>query len=69
MKNGNDAVIGFSTVAGKTYAVQKATSLDAGALWTSVQDNVPGTGGTVTITDTGAMAQPKRFYQVISVVP
>ena len=69
VKNGNDAVIGFSTVAGKTYAVQKATSLDAGALWTSVQDNVPGTGGTVTITDTGAMAQPKRFYQVISVVP
>ena len=33
-------------------------------VWTTLTNNLPGTGGSVTIIDPGAASQPQRFYRV-----
>jgi len=33
--------------------------------WTTVQDNIAGTGGVVQLSDSGAAAQSQRFYRII----
>ena len=69
-QSGNDMVISFATVAGKTYRVEASNALQSGS-WASVptgdpaQDKITGTGGTVHVTDTGGAAQQKRFYRII----
>jgi len=60
---GADVQITFSSLLGKEYAVERKDVLDAAA-WSIVQDNVPGNGGDVMVTDSGAAAQPARFYRV-----
>jgi fibronectin type 3 domain-containing protein len=50
-----DVVIGFPTVAGKNYRVEKSATLLDGS-WQTVASPVPGTGATVEITDVGARA-------------
>lgn len=62
--SGNDFVVSFSTVAGKTYRVERSDTLAAGS-WTTLLDNIAGTGGTVQVTDVGAAAQSKRFYRIV----
>lgn len=56
--------ISFPTLSGKTYRLERSLTLQSGS-WTTVQDNIAGTGGMVQITDFGADAQPKRFYRII----
>ena len=65
VKNGGDVVLTFNSVAGKFYTVRKAPSLQAGAVWSVVLDNVAGTGSPVSVTDPGATAQSRSFYQVV----
>lgn len=60
---GDDIVIGFDSVIGKSYAVEKSTTLETGS-WTVVEDNIAGTGGVVSVTDSGAAALPRIFYHV-----
>ncbi|MGC3990865.1 MAG: hypothetical protein QM796_14540 [Chthoniobacteraceae bacterium] len=62
-RNGNDVVISFPTVSGKTYRVDCSTTLQAGS-WTTVQDNLVGTGGVMQVTDTGGATQMQRFYRI-----
>ena len=64
-KSGNDMVIGFPTVLGKTYRVERSANLLGGS-WTTVQDNIPGTGASVQVTDAGGTAQTKRFYRIVA---
>ena len=54
----------FPTVSGKTYRVERSDTLQSGS-WTTLQDNIAGTGGTVQVTDVGGAGQPKRFYRLI----
>ena len=61
---GSDLLLSFPTVSGKTYRVERSDTLQAGS-WTTVQANIPGTGGTVQVTDTAGAAQPKRFYRIV----
>ena len=56
-------VINFTTVAGRKYRVEHNPAFPIGP-WTTVADNVPGTGGNVQVTDFGAAVQPKCFYRV-----
>jgi hypothetical protein len=63
-KIGNDIGISFPSVSGKSYAVEKTTSLASGT-WVLVQDNIAGTNAVVSVTDSGAATQPRRFYHVI----
>ena len=60
----NDIVVSFQTVSGKTYRLERSTTLQSGS-WTPVQDNIAGKGGTVQITDAGAAGQSKCFYRVV----
>jgi hypothetical protein len=62
--SGNDMIVSFPTSAGKLYRVERSDTLQSGS-WTTVQDNIAGTGGTVQVTDTGGAAQPRRFYRVV----
>jgi autotransporter-associated beta strand protein len=62
--SGNDFTVSFPTVSGKTYRVERSGTLQAGA-WTTLLDNIAGTGGTVQVTDVGGAGQPKRFYRIV----
>jgi len=62
--SGSDYQVSFLSVVGKTYRVERSDTLQAGS-WTTLQDNIAGTGGTVLVTDGGAAAQPKRFYRIV----
>ncbi len=64
---GSDIHVSFTTGANAPYAVNYKTDMVT-ATWT-ILTNVTGTGGSVTIVDSAAALQPKRFYQVNLVVP
>jgi fibronectin type 3 domain-containing protein len=63
--SGNDMVVSFPSVSGKTYRVERSDTLQSDS-WATVQDNISGTGGVLQIADPGAAAQSKRFYRVIA---
>ncbi|HEY6168417.1 MAG TPA: proprotein convertase P-domain-containing protein, partial [Verrucomicrobiae bacterium] len=60
---GTNAEVAFSSVANKVYRVERNDDL-SGTNWTSVANNVPGTGANVTVTNLGAAALPQRTYRV-----
>jgi hypothetical protein len=51
-------------VAGKTYRLESTGTLQSGS-WTTVRDNIAGTGGVVTVTDANAASRSKSFYRVV----
>jgi hypothetical protein len=59
-----DFRVSFPTVSGKTYRLERSDTLQAGS-WTTLLDNIAGTGGAVQVTDVGAAAQSKRFYRIV----
>ncbi|MEI7911727.1 MAG: thrombospondin type 3 repeat-containing protein [Verrucomicrobiota bacterium] len=63
-RSGSDMVVGFTTVIGKTYRVERSDTLQTGS-WIKVQGDIPGAGGTVQVADTGGAAQPRRFYRIV----
>ena len=58
-----DIRLAFTTVAGKSYRLERSEDL-AGSIWATAVDDISGTGGIVQVTDAGAASQPKRFYRV-----
>jgi hypothetical protein len=62
---GADIQVSWTTVAGKTYQLQRGTSPDATAAWSPVGSTVAGTGSIVHQTDPGAAADPLHFYRVV----
>jgi hypothetical protein len=65
---GPDVKIGFTTTNGLAYAVQSTSNLVTGS-WSVVTNNIPGTGGIITITDSGAAIQLRRFYKISAGTP
>jgi titin len=63
---GADLTIRFTTSATANYRLERASTLGPATTWTTVPgaESVPGTGGAVTVTDTGAASQPAYFYRV-----
>ncbi len=61
--SGSDINISFATVTGRIYHLRYSADLQGGS-WFTVQDNIPGTGGTVQIPDINGAGLPKRFYQL-----
>ena len=59
--SGNDVVITFASVAGKSYDVQRNDDLSTPG-WTTFT-NVTGNAGTTQATDVGGALQPQRFYR------
>jgi len=62
--SGDDVLVSFLTVLGRTYRVERSDTLLDGS-WIIVQDEIPGTGGTVEVTDISSAAQPRRFYRTV----
>jgi hypothetical protein len=62
--SGDDIVVSFPTVSGKTYRLEGSDTLE-GDSWTIVQDDIPGTGDIVQVVDPEASAHPSRFYRVV----
>jgi hypothetical protein len=60
---GANFVVRFPTVAGKLYDVQRANTMNS-ASWSNLVTGLPGTGGTVSVTDTNALLDPRRFYRI-----
>ncbi|MGI8602450.1 MAG: Ig domain-containing protein [Verrucomicrobiales bacterium] len=60
---GADARITFTTVAGRSYRVEFRS--DLASSWTTLANNVPGTGDNVIVIDTSMGSQARRFYRVI----
>ena len=54
----------MSTVDGKTYRLERSDTLLEGS-WTAVQDNIPGTGAEIQVTDTNGATHSKRFYRLV----
>ncbi len=63
-RSGDDVVITFATATGQQYRLERASDLAAGQ-WSTVADNVTGTGGDVSVPDLGAGDQAPRFYRVV----
>ncbi len=62
--SGSDIMISFPSVTGRTYSVEEANSPATSGAWTTIQGGIAGTGNTIAVTDTGAGANPPRFYRV-----
>lgn len=62
--SGSDFVVSFPTVSGKTYRVERSDTLQAGS-WTTLLDNITGTGGVLQVTDPNGALQTKRFYKLV----
>jgi autotransporter-associated beta strand protein len=62
--SGGDELISFPTVIGKIYRVECSGTLESGS-WSSVQDNVPGTGGIVEVNDSGGALVERRFFRIV----
>jgi len=60
---GPDIHISLATGSNRFYLIESTTDLITG-IWTTVTSNLAGSGGIVTIVDTNAATQPKRFYRV-----
>jgi len=61
--SGSDCLVDFTAASGNQYDLQSTSNL-ARSFWLPVATNIPGTDGTIRITDTNAATQPKRFYRV-----
>jgi hypothetical protein len=64
-KAGPDIQVTWSSVAGKTYQLQRSNSPSAGGMWDPVGSPVTAAGSSTTEPDTGAAGDPLHFYRVI----
>jgi hypothetical protein len=63
---GADIHVSFTTDAGRSYRLERQSSLDPTAAWPTVPgaENVPGNGSVVTVTDSGAANSAMYYYRV-----
>jgi hypothetical protein len=60
---GPDVKVSFTTTNSVSYTVEYSDDLVTGN-WNTLTNNIAGTGGIMTITDSGASALSRRFYRV-----
>ena len=58
---GGGVTFTWDSISGKTYTVERSSDL---LIWTPLQSNIPGTGGTLSFTDSNLGGNPKLFYRV-----
>jgi cytochrome c peroxidase len=63
-ENGAEILVRFGTVSGRRYRLE-ASDTFPDVLWTTVSENVVGTGETVQVTDLGGAIPRSRFYRII----
>ena len=57
-----DYLVTFTSATNKLYRLERTDDLVAG-VWTTITNNILGTGGAIPITDVGAAAVSNRFYR------
>jgi alpha-galactosidase len=62
---GSNAVVSFTTVSSATYEVDCRSDMITGT-WMVLTNGIPGTGGTLSNTDIGAVTQSRRYYRVVA---
>ncbi len=63
--SGNDVVVRFPTLLGRTYRLEKSSTLLADS-WVTIQDNIAGTGEPLQVTDSGAASSGgSSFYRIV----
>lgn len=62
-KSGTDIRLQLNSVLGRNYRVERGESVDHS--WSTISNNLPGTGGPVQILDSGAANAPHRFYRAV----
>jgi hypothetical protein len=60
---GQDVRISFSSVPNEQHRVEYKNDLTE-STWTTLTNNVAGTGGIVSVTHTNAATLPQRFYRI-----
>jgi lysophospholipase L1-like esterase len=60
---GTNVVLSFSTVSNQSYIMEDRDDLLAGS-WTTLTNNIAGTGGVVIVMDSSPAKLPERFYRV-----
>lgn len=60
--SGSNILISFNSVKAATYGVVKRENF-TGDSWTNLVGGITGTGGSITITNSGAISRPGRFYR------
>jgi hypothetical protein len=65
---GGAYTITWPTTAGRTYRVERSTNLTPGS-WTTLQDNIPGTGADATYTDPNVTGLTRLFYRIVLASP
>ena len=60
---GADVRVTFTTMSNKVHRVERRDDLTS-STWTTVTNNVLGTGAPTRAIDAGAAGQPRRFYRV-----
>ncbi len=66
--SGQNFVVKIQSVTGHTYRLQYTASM-LSPTWTDTGASQSGTGGVLTFTDYGALANPPRFYRVLATAP
>jgi uncharacterized repeat protein (TIGR01451 family) len=61
--NGSDVNVQFTSIAGKTYRVERSSQLASGQ-WIPIADNLPGINGVLQVTDFGTATSSPAFYRV-----
>jgi hypothetical protein len=66
--SGQNFTVQVQSLAGHTYQLQYSASM-VSPTWTNTGAPQAGTGGVLTFTDYGALANPPRFYRVLATAP
>ena len=65
LRDHSDLLVSFPTVSGQTYRLERNTAL-IGGQWTTVLDNVNGTGGVLVLRVVNAITQSRAYYRVVA---
>ena len=60
---GNDVRVSFQSFSNRLYRLERCDDLVAGN-WVPWTNNIPGTNGPITLTDTDGVVSPRRFYRL-----
>ena len=61
--SGDDFVVRFPTLTGRSYRLEESPDLSS-ASWTTAADNIAGSGGLIQLPMAGALGLTRRFYRV-----
>jgi hypothetical protein len=64
VRSGNDVMVRFPSTSGQKYRVECTADLAANS-WTTLADNIAGTGSLLQIPHTGVVPLGSRFYRVV----